>query len=657
MGVNPLRTLVFGIRDVYENGVKKTFAPAINFIGATVGYDANNKRIDVTVTGSGAAVGDTLPESLGTPSAGVGATASRIDHVHAHGDQGGGDDHALATGSAHGFMSKTDKDKLDGIDANILNAQRAWKPPARCIAPANIPDIASASFGDFEGDVEVGDRVLLPNQTNAEERLVYLVVDTSDGVILAVASDFDSDADLVLGMTVQVLEGASAGVWRLESPTSGTLQYGVTGLVWRNISGTELRDFSSFLTLDRNVYMIHDGDGSARLTLDIDAAATPVAGTATEILIPAGSLLNGDKDGIATNLNADAWPSIDPDVDAKVVLVVESVSPLRVSSSYENLGLRDATAPTIVSATVDGSDPDALVVVFDEAMTLKSIAGLSLDFTVGTPRTITGMPSGIDSDTLTFPLSGNVAETDEFSFDFAGHTLQDKNGNALADGSEPVSVEGFTPVWTMAGELHMYRGDDMSTTGSGPTLVTSVTDQTGAAPAVSSTNKPEVANISATREGWKITNTSSAKLEADVTAEVMTSGAIAIVADTVSLANFVLVTGVAAASVEVLVGKIGANMIGRRNATDNTNAYASGLIDILFTWTGSDAELYIDGSLVDSDTTDEVIANMERWAIGGYDDTSLCPDDTIFGEVRISNQHLVAGDATAFHAYRTAYYV
>jgi len=42
-------------------------------------------------------------------------SAARSDHVHAHGDQAGGSLHALATTLVAGFMSETDKTKLDSI--------------------------------------------------------------------------------------------------------------------------------------------------------------------------------------------------------------------------------------------------------------------------------------------------------------------------------------------------------------------------------------------------------------------------------------------------------------------------------------------------------------------------------------------------------------
>jgi hypothetical protein len=58
----------------------------------------------------------TAPASVGiTNTIGVGTTAARADHIHAHGDQLGGSLHAVATTSVAGFMSPSDKLKLDGL--------------------------------------------------------------------------------------------------------------------------------------------------------------------------------------------------------------------------------------------------------------------------------------------------------------------------------------------------------------------------------------------------------------------------------------------------------------------------------------------------------------------------------------------------------------
>ena len=54
-----------------------------------------------------------VPSPLGAAASGSGADFSRSDHVHAHGNQAGGTLHSLATSGAHGFMSLSDKAKVD----------------------------------------------------------------------------------------------------------------------------------------------------------------------------------------------------------------------------------------------------------------------------------------------------------------------------------------------------------------------------------------------------------------------------------------------------------------------------------------------------------------------------------------------------------------
>jgi hypothetical protein len=60
--------------------------------------------------------GTGTPASIGSSnSEGVADLAARSDHVHSHADQAGGSLHVLATSSAAGFLSTSDKDKLDSI--------------------------------------------------------------------------------------------------------------------------------------------------------------------------------------------------------------------------------------------------------------------------------------------------------------------------------------------------------------------------------------------------------------------------------------------------------------------------------------------------------------------------------------------------------------
>lgn len=57
------------------------------------------------------------PVSVGTANAeGTAQSFSRSDHVHAHGNQAGGSLHSVATTSTAGFMSATDKTKLDALN-------------------------------------------------------------------------------------------------------------------------------------------------------------------------------------------------------------------------------------------------------------------------------------------------------------------------------------------------------------------------------------------------------------------------------------------------------------------------------------------------------------------------------------------------------------
>jgi hypothetical protein len=56
------------------------------------------------------------PVTIGTTNSdGVNTSVARSDHVHAHGDQTVGSLHAVATTSVNGFMSSTDKTKLDTL--------------------------------------------------------------------------------------------------------------------------------------------------------------------------------------------------------------------------------------------------------------------------------------------------------------------------------------------------------------------------------------------------------------------------------------------------------------------------------------------------------------------------------------------------------------
>jgi hypothetical protein len=68
----------------------------------------------------GAPLSDASPQAVGTAAAGAGTSASRDDHVHAHGNQTSSNTmHAVAVAAGNaGFMSGADKTKLDGVAAS-----------------------------------------------------------------------------------------------------------------------------------------------------------------------------------------------------------------------------------------------------------------------------------------------------------------------------------------------------------------------------------------------------------------------------------------------------------------------------------------------------------------------------------------------------------
>lgn len=72
------------------------------------------------------------PAALGAAAQGASALFARGDHVHPHGDQGGGSLHALVTQSVAGFMDPVDKTRLDFFseDAVVQNGSVGWVRPA-----------------------------------------------------------------------------------------------------------------------------------------------------------------------------------------------------------------------------------------------------------------------------------------------------------------------------------------------------------------------------------------------------------------------------------------------------------------------------------------------------------------------------------------------
>jgi len=117
-----------------EDGAFVGKRPNFNFIDSFDGTDDNiNDEVDIVLKwGSPVAIG--IANANGTS-----VLVARADHVHDHGALGGGTLHSVATGGTAGFMSSTDKAKLDGIASGATNT------PLATSAPTTIePDDAAA---------------------------------------------------------------------------------------------------------------------------------------------------------------------------------------------------------------------------------------------------------------------------------------------------------------------------------------------------------------------------------------------------------------------------------------------------------------------------------------------------------------------------------
>lgn len=85
---------------------------------SVAGFLSSTDKTKLDGVASGATntpLGSATPQPIGTATTGVSSNASHEDHVHAHGSQTDPAHHAVATTSVAGFMSASDKTKLDGI--------------------------------------------------------------------------------------------------------------------------------------------------------------------------------------------------------------------------------------------------------------------------------------------------------------------------------------------------------------------------------------------------------------------------------------------------------------------------------------------------------------------------------------------------------------
>lgn len=184
--------------------------------------------------------------------------------------------------------------------------------------------------------------------------------------------------------------------------------------------------FAEVLTFDQNTTSAFSGSGPIAYSLAGSGHAN--FSVQKTHLIPAFT---------ATSVTFAPALNLDPDSDAfdptHPMLVTFSRQLGVCTTRMQRLAMADTVAPEVLYAYVPTADLDTLVVVFSEPVVYTSTTGVTLAFSVGTPRTISSIRGGKGTSEVRFKLSGNVAASDVFTVTFgSGNTFTDTSGNALA---------------------------------------------------------------------------------------------------------------------------------------------------------------------------------------------------------------------------------
>lgn len=119
-----------------------------------------------------ALVSDITELTDSTISAGVNnARIPRADHTHAHGNRGGGSLHAIATTSVAGFLSASDKEKLDSVSFGATSVSFATISPLNITkSTASIGTSTQAARADHKHDISTAapSTTLTASTTNSE---------------------------------------------------------------------------------------------------------------------------------------------------------------------------------------------------------------------------------------------------------------------------------------------------------------------------------------------------------------------------------------------------------------------------------------------------------------------------------------------------------
>jgi hypothetical protein len=237
------------------------------------------------------------------------------------------------------------------------------KLPYRRVRLAATGNIDLAGLDTIDGVVaQPGDRIATPNQTDETQRLIWIAAEGG----WALASDSDTQGDLVSGLVLYVSEGTFYGGKEIILRTPDDPIYpGATELEW------ELRVAGGFSAQD-----IQDALGiAATQVLVTDGSADIVGGGGYSATTPAaGSFPKWDTGGV---LRADAFVPSGANPATTGEHRLPAISAIRAGAGNDNVASTTATTRTFGAAslecTVQGS---ALAVA---ASVSATISGPSVD--------------------------------------------------------------------------------------------------------------------------------------------------------------------------------------------------------------------------------------------------------------------------------------
>lgn len=454
--------------------------------GVSAGYmSATDKTKLDGISGSAAALSDNTPQGLGTADPGVGTQAARDDHVHAHGNLAGGSFHALAiAGGANGFLSGTDKTKLDAITvANLVLTSRTLTAGTGLTGGGDLSAdrTFTIAYGSAAGTACIGnDARLSDDRTASGLRTASTVV-----VISAATAPSAGQALVATSNTAGTWQGVALSATQVIAGTGltggGTLAADRTfAVAYGSTSTTACVGNDSRLSDDRTA----SGIRTASTVVVVSAATAPSSGQA----LVATSSTAGTWQGVALSatqiiagtgltgggaLTADRTLTVTYGTSSSSACVGNDA---RLSDDRTGSGLRTASTVVVVSAA---TAPTAGQVLTASSTTLATwstpaavpktpIAGSNITATVtinpDDTHSFFDIPAGLAADTdITLGVAGtNLRNTNTVTIrrsDLTAKVVRTLNGGTNSSANEGTQTL-LASAAAIVDYIYEYNGSD-----------------------------------------------------------------------------------------------------------------------------------------------------------------------------------------------------